>query len=94
MGDLEDLKLRSLSYILRGGEVPDLSGLDSASLEELENAVWWVPLTNAEKLRHGWPEDKVEALEDIRKMLGRTIRLLRRIERAKVKSQRNAEVIP
>jgi hypothetical protein len=88
MGDLEDLKIRFLSYILRGGDMPSLEGLDRASLEELEDMVWWVPLAKAEGLRQGWPDDRIEALEDVKKMIDRTIKLLRRIEKAKVVRKR------
>jgi hypothetical protein len=96
MGDLEDLKIRFLSYVLRGGDMPSLEGLDRASLEELEDMVWWVPLAKAEGLRQGWPDDKIEALEDVKKMVDRTIKLLRKIESAKVATrqrEREAEKV-
>ena len=96
MEDLEDLKIQFLSYILRGGEMPPLEGLDRASLKELEDTVWWVPLAKAEGLRQSWPEDRIEALEDVKKMVDRTIKLLRKIESAKVATrqrEREAEKV-
>jgi len=88
MEDLEDLKVQLLSYILRGGDMPSLEGLDRPSLEEVEDTVWWVPLARAERLRQDWPNDRIGALEDVKKMVDRTIKLLRKIERAKVARRR------